>query len=230
MRGVSKFVLALAVVALLSVGLVACGGGDSSSSTSGSSTATATESTSTTTTEDQGSGQSGNGGEKESGDDKGGSDSDSGSDDNSSSEEGSASFRTPGGDNSIQNYGEEADGGETEAANAALTAYLTARAKGDWAKQCALLSKAAVEPLEQLASRASQLKGKSCAAILAALMAQGPASTRANPLTGGVASLRFEGEQGFALFHGPDGTDYFVPMVNEDGKWKVGAIAPSEFP
>lgn len=201
--------LALAVAALLTIGLVACGGSDSTSSSSGSSTATTPESSSSTTTKEQGS-SSGSG--------------------KSSADEGSASFRTPGGDNSIQNYGEEASGGETDAASSGLSAYLAARAKGDWARQCALLAKAAVAPLEQLAASSSQFKGNGCAAILESLMGRAPASTRANPMTGGVASLRFEGDRGFALFHGTHGVDYFVPMVKEDGEWKVGAIAPSEFP
>jgi hypothetical protein len=196
------------VAALLAIGLAACGG-DSTGSSSSSSTATAPESSSSTSTGDQGS---------------------SASSGKSSADEGSASFRTPGGDNSIQNYGEEASGEETDAASSALTAYLAARAKGDWARQCTLLAKAAVAPLEQLAASSSQFKGKGCAAVLESLMGRAPASTRANPMTGAVASLRFEGDRGFALFHGSHGVDYFAPMVKEDGEWKVGTIAPSEFP
>ena len=51
-----------------------------------------------------------------------------------------------------------------------------------------------------------------------------------NTLTGGIASFRVEDDRGYALYHGPKGVNYFVPMVNEDGEWKVGALAPSEFP
>jgi hypothetical protein len=143
---------------------------------------------------------------------------------------GSASFRTPGGDNSIQNFGEEADAAEIDAATAVLDGYLQAGSEDDWAGQCAYLAKATLAPLEQLASGSQQLKGKGCAAVLSALMAGTPASTRANTLTDGIASLRTEGERGFALYHGAKGVDYFVLMVKEDGEWKLGAIAPSEFP
>jgi hypothetical protein len=150
--------------------------------------------------------------------------------DSSAAEGSSAAFRTPGGDNSIQNFGEEADAGELEAATATLTGFMQARAKSDWAKQCFYLAKAAIAPLEQLASRSPQLEGKGCVAILAQLGTGAPPSTRADAMTDGVASLRVEGNRGFALYHGARGVDYFVPMTREEGEWKVGALAPSEFP
>jgi hypothetical protein len=148
----------------------------------------------------------------------------------SSADAGSASFRTPGGDNSIQSFGEEAAAAEVDAATTALAGYLQARAENDWAGQCAHLAKATVAPLEQLISRSPQSGGNGCAAVLSKLMAGTPASARANTLTNGIASLRLEGARGFELYHGADGIDYFVPMVKEGGKWKVGALAPSEFP
>jgi hypothetical protein len=144
--------------------------------------------------------------------------------------DGSAGFRTPGGDNSIQSFGEEADGAEADAASAAVVAYMQARARDDWAQECAYLAAATVKPLEELAARSPQIEGKDCAAVLEALAGGAPGSTRANTMTGAVASLRFEGDRGFALYHGTRGVDYFVPMVKEDGEWKVGALAPSEFP
>lgn len=211
MRGVSKFALLLAVAALLASGLVACGGGDSSDSTAALTAATTEESTTGASSDDKG------------GDDQG-------ADDSSSADDGSASFRTAGGDNSIQDFGEEADSGELDEASTVLSSYLDARANDDWVKQCALLAAATVAPLEQLASRSAQFKGKGCAAILEGLMSRVPASTRANTLTDGLAALRVEEDRGFALYHGAGGVDYFVPMTKEDGQWKLGSIAPSEFP
>jgi hypothetical protein len=230
MRGVLKLAAALAIVATSALGLVACGGGDSTDSTGStdaSSTGTTAETTGTTTGEDRGQGQ----GEKESDDDSGGSG--QGSDDSGggshSADEGSAEFRVPGGDNSIQNYGDEAATTEREEANDVLTEYLDARAAGDWAKQCALLAESSVAPLEQLASRSPRLKGKGCPTVLKALSASASKSARVSTLTGSIASLRVEGDRGFVLYHGPKGVDYFVPMVKEDGVWKVAAIAPTEF-
>jgi hypothetical protein len=143
---------------------------------------------------------------------------------------GSAAFRTPGGDNSIQNFGEEADAAEVDAASTALAAYLRARSKDDWSGQCDLLAQAALAPLEELAAGSPQLKAKGCAAILEVLSSGAATATLTSTMPDGVASLRVEDDRGFALYHGAKGVDYFVPMVKEDGEWKVGALAPSEFP
>lgn len=224
-----KTLLALALASLLALAAVGCGSGDSTSSTATGSTATEQTTTSAQEADDNGAA------EKQPGDDKGGSgkggdDSSSGSGQASSAGEGSSSFRTKGGDNSIQNFGDEADESEREAAEANIDAYLQARADGDWQKSCEYLAEAAVKPIEQLAQSSPQLKGKGCGAIIGALSAQLPASSRANPLVSGIASLRIEGDRGFALFHGPKGTDYFIPLVKEGDEWKVGALAASEFP
>ena len=205
MWGVQKIV-PLLVAALLATGLVACGGGDSGDSTTAS-TATSTEASETPANP-----------------------ADGGSDDDASAAGGSASFLTPGGDNSIQNFGEEADSAQVDEVSTVLSGYMEARAEGDWAKQCTLLAKTAVAPLEQLATRSPQFKGKGCAAVLESLLGTTPASTRANTLTDGVSSFRFEADRGFALYHGTGGVDYFMPMVEEDGQWKIGAFAPNEFP
>jgi hypothetical protein len=225
MRGVRKLALALALTALLAATFSACGGGDSNGSSTASTATAAPES-------DGGAGgkpvESNGGGKPAKPAGVGGEKRESGG---TSSDEGSASFRVPGGDNSIQDFGQEADSSERQAAAAALTAFLEAREKGNWQGQCDNLAKAAIAPLEELAKRSPQVKGKGCAATLGMLTGDAPASTRANPLTAaGVASLRVEGGRGFALFHGTGGSDYFVPMVKEGGEWKVGAIGPSEFP
>ena len=198
MRGVSKLLLALALVALSASAFAACGGEETDGSTVDLGAA-ARESTATTA-EDSG------------------------------ERSGSAGFRTPGGDNSIQNFGEEADAAEVAAATTALAGYMAARAQVDWERQCAFLAEAVLVPFEELAADSPQVKGKGCAAVLAALSGDAPRSTRVNTMTGPIAALRFEGSRGFALYHGPQGVDYFVPMVKEDGEWKVGALAPTEFP
>ena len=217
----SKQLLTWALAALLTLAVSACGSSDSSSSTTTAAAAASAQETTGTTTVNPSTGKAdGSAGGTGGGPAKSG----------QSSNEGSAPFRTSGGDNSIQNFGEEASPAELEAATVALSGYLDARAKGSWAKSCTYLARSAVAPLEQLASSSPKLKGKDCGAILAALEGRAPASSRVSTLKGPIASLRFEGERGFALYHGPDGVDYFVPMVKEGGSWKVGALAPSEFP
>jgi hypothetical protein len=230
-----KTLLAVVVAALLAFGLVACGGGDDDSTTSPTTTATTADGERTAPA--PGDDARGGGNEKQIGDDKstssGGGAGSPEKDEpggNSSAGEGSAAFRTPGGDNSIQNYGGEGDEDQREAAEAAVIAYFDARAAGDWAKTCEYFAAAGLKPLEQLAESSPQLKGKGCAAIMGALGRQLSAAQRANPVTEGIASLRIEDGQGFALFHGRNGADYFLPILEEDGEWKVGTLTASEFP
>ncbi|MET0559948.1 MAG: hypothetical protein ABW065_14995 [Solirubrobacterales bacterium] len=228
----AKRLFTAALVAMLALALAACGG----SSDSSSSQSTGTDSTQSTTTPsgDDPSGSNGNGsgnqkqggGANSSADDQGGS---SGGD-QSKSDEASAEFRTPGGDNSIQNYGDEADTSELEEAEEAIVNYLDARAKANWAKSCEYLAALATEPMEKLAESSPALKGKDCGEIVGALSAQVPKSALASPVTEGIASVRFKGDRGFALFHGPGGARFFMPLVKEDGEWKVGSLVASEFP
>lgn len=141
----------------------------------------------------------------------------------------STDFRTPNGDNSIQTYGEEASAAEISAASVVLNNYLDARAKGgEWERQCSFLAKSTLTPLEELVSRSPQLKGEGCAEILQLLTGKIPAPARTSKLSGEIDALRVRGERAFALFHGTDGVDYFVPLIEEGGEWKVGALAPSE--
>jgi len=139
-------------------------------------------------------------------------------------------FRTPGGDNSIQSYGDEADEKERAAASATVLGFLRARENGDWAGVCSYLAVATLKPLDQFAERAPQFKGKDCAELLEALTASVPPSARVSTIGGGIDSFRFQGDRGFALYHGTDGKDYFIPLVKEGGEWKIGGLAPSEFP
>ncbi|HWX44979.1 MAG TPA: hypothetical protein VNY52_06625, partial [Solirubrobacteraceae bacterium] len=144
---------------------------------------------------------------------------------NSSSSSGpAASFRTPGGDNSIPDYGNEAPPTERQRATAALAAFLRARANGEWSKACTYLAGTTRSQLERLAG-ASKGRVSGCGPILAAL-SKGPASTRADTLTAGVASLRIKGNSAFALYHGPKGSKYVMPLRNEGGAWKVSELAP----
>ena len=145
-------------------------------------------------------------------------------------DDGSASFRTPGGDNSIQNFGEEADAAEVDEASATLSGYMEARAKDDWAKQCTLLAQDRGGAARTARHPLAPVQGQGLRGDPRGAAGTAPASTRTNTLTDGIASLRFEDDRGFALYHGTGGVDYFVPMVKEDGQWKIGAFAPSEFP
>ena len=229
-----KKLLTGALVAMLALALAACGGSNDSSS----SQSTSADSTQSTTAPSGGdsSGGNGSGNQKQGGDDhasgndQGGSSQDSSGGNQSGSDERSAEFRTPGGDNSIQNYGEEAETSELEEAEKVIVSYLDARAKANWAKSCEYLAKLATEPMEKLAESSPTLKGKDCGSIIGAFSAQASKSALANPVVEGIASVRFKGDRGFAMFHGPGGAKFFMPLVKEGGEWKVGSLVASEFP
>jgi len=217
MRGVRKPLLALALAALLAVGLAACGGGsDDSTSTSAGANTSAT--TTTAAPEKDGGSGGANGSGKPSAADDG----------KREQEKGSASFVVPGGDNSVQNYGDEPGQDEIEAAEEALAAYLDARAEADWSRACVYLGSNVKGQLQAVVAKAPQYKGKGCGAVLGAFSAGLPTVARVNTMTNGLGSLRVDGDRGFALYHGSEGIDYFIPMSKEDGVWKVGGLAPSE--
>lgn len=215
-----------AATMLLALGLAACGGGDEEGSTAAS----------TDTTASQGAqGSSGNG-SKEKGKGKQGGNggkSSSGSGGNASvphndSGGGSAQYHVKGGDNSVQNFGDEADTSERDQAAANVHGFLDARANQDWAKACTYLAGPVVEQLESVAEKAEQFEGKGCAAILEALASQAnPKLLREEAAQANIGSLRIEDERAFVIFRGLEGTVYTIPMVDEDGEWRLGSIAPT---
>jgi hypothetical protein len=216
-------IAALVAVVFAAAVLAACGGSDS----------TATDSASTAGSPSQGQSQSGgSGGSKGSaGESESGSSAGShGSGDVATplkvSGGGSEQFRTKGGDNSIQEFGEESDESELEAAAEAVHGFFVARAEGDWAGACTYLSKAMTDQLKQLAASSTELKDKGCASFLEAFTSPLSDAAWREITTVDAGSLRDEGEQAFLIYYGaPKKTVYAMPLVEEDGKWKVGALS-----
>lgn len=135
-------------------------------------------------------------------------------------------FETKAGDNSVQESGEEASGGEFAEAAAALHAFLDARAARAWKVACAQMSAAVVQELVgQLGSAAGKSAG--CPEVLYRLTAAVPDGALHKAAIADVGALRVEGDRGFILFRGPGGQKFFMPMVREGGHWKVAAVAAS---
>jgi len=235
-KGGTRLIAALAATALVALLLVACGNSDSGSSDSGSTPGTNANETSA---QDNGSG-GGTEGENDAG---GGEQEQSGSPDASGKSSsgfsaaevetplkvsggGSAQFRTKGGDNSIQEYGEEKDESELQEAAEAVHGFFVARATSDWAKACGYLSKAMSEQLEQLAASSTELEDKGCAPFLEAFTSKLSASAWRETTAVDARSLRQEGEQAFLIYYGePHKTAYAMPLKVEDGQFKVGALS-----
>jgi hypothetical protein len=138
---------------------------------------------------------------------------------------GSDQFKVKGGDNSVQEFGEEAPESELEQAATALHGFLDARAAGDWEAACSYLSAPVAESLEQLAANAKPLKGADCAELLQGLSGGVPASVLAEAAKADVGSLRFEGEQAFLIYRGAHDAVYAIAMAEEGGEWKVAGMS-----
>jgi hypothetical protein len=139
---------------------------------------------------------------------------------------GSEQFRSKGGDNSVQEYGEEKGESELQEAAEAVHGFFVARATGEWAKACGYLSKAMAEQLEQLATSSTSLKDKGCAAFLEAFTSRDlSASVWRETTTVDAGSLRQEGEQAFLIYYGADKAIYAMPLKVEGGQFKVGALS-----
>jgi hypothetical protein len=217
---------ALIAAIVAAVALCACGSSGSSGASSENSTGAAASPTGSKQSGTE-SGSNGSGG--------GGSQGKSGSSGGSSSKVevaplkvsggGSAQFRVKGGDNSIQGFGEESGESELEEAAASLHDFLVARAEEDWSTACSHLTNAVVQQLQQLASRSGKLSGAGCAKIVAALTPPLPAKVQKESTIVDAGSLRTEGERAFLIYRGAEGKVYAIPMAQEGGVWKVGALA-----
>lgn len=227
MRRVSKTLAAGLAVLLVALGLVACGGSDDSSSTNTEAGSQGqAESNSGSSASKQGDTKSGDEGKSGSGDEGSGEAAKFVPKQHNDSGGGSTQFKVKGGDNSVQEFGEEADASELNAAAVALHNFLDARAEGNWAAACDYMSKGVLKSFETLVERAKQIEDTSCAGILEKLVnPAAKSSMKAEAEKANVGSLRVEGEQSFVIYTGIDGTVLAMPMANEDGSWKVASLA-----
>ncbi len=232
MRRVSKTLSAALVVFLLATGLAACGGDDGSTSSTGAEAGQ---------TQAEGKSAAAQGGDEDKSGDVGKTAGSAGGEDgppegrsaadfvpkkHNDSGGGSEQYRVKGGDNSVQEFGEEADDSEFEAAATALHDFLDARAEGNWAATCEYMSTTMIESFEKLATVAKQADDTSCGAILAGLT--NPAakqSMKTEAEQADVGSLRVEGDQSFLIYTAVGDTILAMPMANEDGVWKVASLS-----
>src|SRR5262245_54292330 len=220
---------ALAACALV---LAACGGDDSS--TTGAATSAESATPAPGQTGDQGVEAGTGAGEPETGgesDESGGGEASQGFESKTgpgpSKGERSYAFRTPGGDNSIQEYGDEGDSSDRSEADTSVNALYDAIASGNWAEVCAkYLSSKNLEQIELLAEKSPTIKGKGCAEVLGGLN-QVAGSRSPDKPADGVVALRIEGGTAFAIWRGADGKGYALPLMREGGVWKLTALAPT---
>jgi hypothetical protein len=228
-RRASKTLVAALVMFLLAVGIGACGGSNDDSPTSDSAeTGGQGQSASAAGGAEQDRGKGGKeGGEGRSGGT--GSEGDEAADftpkQHSDSGGGSAQFEVKGADNSVQEYGAEADSREFEAVAAVLHDFLDARAEGNWAVACQFISKAIIRSFEALHAGGKQAGAGGCAGTLEKLI--NPVAKdlmRAEAAQADVGSVRVEGERSFVIYTGVESAVLAMPMTNEHGSWKVSSL------
>jgi len=225
----SKFFAAAISALLLAAALGACGGGDDSTSGTAASGDRATGPTSKTgstgPTSRGGASNNGSQGEQSGGQPEGGNAADFTPKQHQDSGGGAAQYQVKGGDNSVQEFGQEAGGSDFETAAAALHNFLDARAEGNWAAACQYMAKSTVESFEQLAAR-TKSSDTSCGAILAQIT--NPAAKQSmveEAAKADIGSLRTEGDQAFLIYTAGSKTILAMPMANEGGQWKVASLA-----
>jgi hypothetical protein len=240
-RPFAAFIAAALVAALLA----ACGGSDSDSSGSTEATTTGASATSGSAAGSDGGSRSPSRARQDDGQDRQnqgeaeddqsqdrqGSDGGSGSGNVETPLEvsggGSEQFRTKGGDNSIQEYGDEGDESELQEVAEIVHGFYVARAEEDWDTACSYLAKSNVEQLEQLGAQSPQFKGSGCAPVLKAFTRPLAAAVQREVTTVDAGSFRRDGEQGFLIYYGAGQTVYAMPLRDEGGSWKVAALSGS---
>jgi hypothetical protein len=112
------------------------------------------------------------------------------------------------------------DPGLREAAEA-MHAFYIARASDQWDATCSLVAKPMLEKLEQLASQSER---KGCAELLEAFTTPMSAAAWRDITTVDADSLRVDGAQAVLVYRGAGNEVYSMPMREEDGEWRVGAL------
>lgn len=209
---------------LLSLGVVlltGCGGGGGSTDSTGSEAAKSTPSTTTTPTQ----GKSAKEGGKEAKlpnpgppasafhpkphHDSGG---------------GSGQFIQKGGDNSVQDYGQEGSEAELRQAAASLHGFLDARAQGNWAAACGYLSQGAIKGIVEEISKAAHKQDLSCPVVLSALSEGTPKASLRETAIANVGSIRIQGDHAFLIYRGAKGFVFGISIRREDGQWKLETL------
>jgi hypothetical protein len=127
----------------------------------------------------------------------------------------------------LPEYGAEASGVERAAAQAVLEAYLHAVGKEEWGRACPYVSAQLRAQVTEIAKE-NRRPAAGCGRALRWYAGLAVGSTAGFESFGAikVASLRVEGESGFALIHGPEGVGYWVAMKREGGGWKLYTLLP----
>jgi hypothetical protein len=126
---------------------------------------------------------------------------------------------------SIEGFGEEAEGSEREEVLDAFHGYLGAIADKDYPAACSQLAANVQQSLEQLAAKAK--KPLSCPQLLEALLSPQADQIARGQEEGKVTKIRVKGDSAFVVFHAPGARLYQLTMAREGGDWKAASAVGS---
>jgi hypothetical protein len=127
------------------------------------------------------------------------------------------------GDHSIQEYGSEAEGSESEAVLLSMHSFLTALAGSDYAKVCSGLLASNREQLAQF-TKSSPGAPKSCPAVLGVVLSPAAAAEAKRAAAGTVSKVRIGEGTAFVLFRPKGGKLSYFVMKEEGGAWKSTSL------
>lgn len=140
---------------------------------------------------------------------------------------GAAQFENARSAGTVVEFGTEASQEDFEAVAAAVHGYLDAKEARDWELSCEYMSAEAIESIAQFAPEPDTAD---CPQLLEDFSSGTSPEILRRLAVADVGSVRIQGDQAHALYKGAKGFGFFMPMVLEDGLWKVRALAPSVLP
>jgi hypothetical protein len=191
--------LALLTSVLLSLGIVACAAGKGASSQSHSASVPTTTSTAATSTGTTSTGTAAKAGS-----------------------ENAANYAI---------YGHEASAADKRAITVLVNSYYAAAAADDGAKACSLIYSLFAEAIPEDYGQPPgppELRGKTCAAVMAKLFKHVPGQPSAVLAKTKVTAVRVKGRNGYALLRSSRMPRGYIQVERELGAWKIGSLIGGE--
>jgi hypothetical protein len=126
---------------------------------------------------------------------------------------------------SIEGFGEEAEGSERDEVLGAFHGYLGALAEGDEQAACSYLAPQVTDSLQQLASKAK--KPLSCPQLLEALLSPQADQIAKGQDKGEITKVRVKGDTAFVVFHAPGARLYQLTLARGGEGWKATSLSAS---
>jgi hypothetical protein len=127
------------------------------------------------------------------------------------------------GSGSFRSFGEAAGPGDRAAAAGVVSAFLRARADGDSAKECSLMSASTKNTLQGFGGGLIEAH-QPCTKLIESVRSRISAKVLAASNRIQVIGMRIQGERGFVIYRDERGVETAFAVVREGSAWKVGAI------